>query len=343
MGRNRNNGSQRHRNGAVNSRTAVMPASPLLDNAIHSIRIGLEDSKADDEARALSAIRNLHAGLLLLAKEVLVRAAPNVDGEAVIAEAYKPLPDGHGGVKYVARSQRTIDLRTIGRRFRDFDIKVDQATLEKLNALRNDVEHRYTRQTPDAVRQTIVDSCPVAAHLFRLVDVRPLDALGEIWRTMLQEHQAYARERRECRETFDHVKWLSPVVGRGRRECPKCRSELLEQLNDKNREQEDADAVCRTCEARVSAESLIEGAVGDYYSGANHQDLEHGGDGLVLECPECRLNTYVMDLEPAGCVSCGHRIEGQCGRCGDDLTPTNLGASSPDFCDYCDHMVFKDD
>ena len=96
MGRNRNNGSQRHRNGAVNSRTAVMPASPLLDNAIHSIRIGLEDSKADDEARALSAIRNLHAGLLLLAKEVLARAAPNVDGEAVIAEAYKPLPDGHG-------------------------------------------------------------------------------------------------------------------------------------------------------------------------------------------------------------------------------------------------------
>lgn len=331
---------------AADSPHAVKRESELLDNAIDSIRIGVEDFKADDPARAPSAIRNLHAGLLLLAKEVLARTVPNVDEEAVLAAGYRPLPDGRGGVTYVASSQNTINLKTIGRRFKDFDVKVDRSTLknlEKLNALRNDVEHRYTRQAPDAVRQTIVDACPVVAHLFRLVDVRPLDALGENWRTMLHENQAYARERQECRATFDRVEWLSPVVGRGRRECPKCRSELLEQANAKNRKQEHADAVCRTCGARVSAESLIEGAVDDYYWGANYRDAKHGGEGFVFECPECGFNTYVMDVEPVGCVICEYTVEGQCWRCGEDLTPSNLGPNSPDVCDYCDHMIFKDD
>ena len=340
---NGNFASQGHDRVAADPPNAVTRESNLLDNAIDSIRIGVEDFKADDPARALSAIRNLHAGLLLLAKEVLARTVPSVDEEAVIAAGYTPLPDGLGGVRYVARSQSTIDLNTIRRRFRDFGIKVDQATLKKLNQLRNDVEHRYTRQAPDAVRQTIVDAFPVAAHMFRLVDVDPLDALGEAWRTMLQEHQVYDQERKACRATFDSVEWLAPVVGRGRRECPVCRSELLEQVDAKNREQEDADAICRSCGARVSAESLIESAVDDYYWGANHRDVKHGGEGFVLECPECGFNTYIMDLEPAGCVICGYAIEGQCGRCGEDLTPSNLGANSPDFCDYCDHMIFKDD
>ena len=343
MGRDAHCAGQGHRQAAGDSRRTVTRESNLLDNAIDSIRIGVEDFKADDAARALSAIRNLHAGLLLLAKEVLARKVPNVDEEAVIAAGYTPLPDGHGGVRYVARSQNTIDLKTIGRRFRDFGIKVDQATLRKLNQLRNDVEHRYTRQAPDAVRQTIVDAFPVAAHMFRLVDVEPLVALGGAWRTMLQEHQVYDQERKACRGTFDSVEWLAPVVGRGRRECPECRSELLEQVDAKNREQENADAVCRSCGARVSAESLIESAVDDYYWGANYRDAKHGGEGVVLECPECGFNTYVVDLEPAGCVICGYTIEGQCGRCGEDLTPSNLGANSPDFCDYCDHMIFKDD
>lgn len=42
----------------------------MLDNAVNSIRLGLEDLKAaeHDEARALSSIRNLTAGLLLLFK-----------------------------------------------------------------------------------------------------------------------------------------------------------------------------------------------------------------------------------------------------------------------------------
>ena len=37
----------------------------LLDNAMESIRIEVEDYETQEEARSRSAVRNLHAGLLL--------------------------------------------------------------------------------------------------------------------------------------------------------------------------------------------------------------------------------------------------------------------------------------
>ncbi len=54
----------------------------LFDNAIQSIQLGVEDYQANDPRRALSAVRNFYAGILLLAKEVLVRTAPGASPEA---------------------------------------------------------------------------------------------------------------------------------------------------------------------------------------------------------------------------------------------------------------------
>ncbi len=53
--------------------------SGLFENAVLSIQLGVEDYQANDPKRALSAVRNFHAGILLLAKEVLVRAAPGAN------------------------------------------------------------------------------------------------------------------------------------------------------------------------------------------------------------------------------------------------------------------------
>ncbi len=324
--------------------------SPLLDNAIQSIRIGVEDYEAHDPARALSAIRNLHAGLLLLAKEVLVQAVPNADEDDLIGAEYKPMPDDNGGVTYEKRSARTIGLAGIGERFKDFRIPVDRAALEKLSQLRNDVEHRYTEKAPGVLRQTVAGTFPLAARMFRRVGVDPVERLGDAWKTMLDVHEVYEQELRTCRETFDRVEWRHEVVGRHPRECPKCRSELLEQIGPENREQECADSACRLCGARVSAETLVESAIAAHYSAAEFLDYKHGGDGVVFDCPECGLHTYVVDSEPedggsefVGCMACDHRVQGRCARCQEDLTPGNLGANRSGCCDYCEHMLFKDD
>lgn len=78
----------------------------LFDNAIQSIQLGIEDYEHNDPKRALSAVRNFYAGTLLLAKEVLVRAAPKASVKAIIGSKFVPVPDGNGGVTYEARVTR---------------------------------------------------------------------------------------------------------------------------------------------------------------------------------------------------------------------------------------------
>lgn len=98
----------------------------LFHNALDSIRVGIADYQSSDPGRAVSAVRNFYAGLLLLAKEVLVRQVPAVaDPMAVLARAYKPRPDGDGGLEYVPAGGTTIDFTNIAERFRDFKLAID--------------------------------------------------------------------------------------------------------------------------------------------------------------------------------------------------------------------------
>jgi hypothetical protein len=48
----------------------------LLANAIESIQVGVEDYQAATRPRLLSAVRNIHAGVVLLFKEALRRRSP---------------------------------------------------------------------------------------------------------------------------------------------------------------------------------------------------------------------------------------------------------------------------
>lgn len=54
----------------------------LFENAVASIRMGVEDYRQQDGDRDVSAVRNFYAGVLLLAKEALVRKAPDADPRA---------------------------------------------------------------------------------------------------------------------------------------------------------------------------------------------------------------------------------------------------------------------
>ena len=58
----------------------------LLDNAVASIQLGVEDFELskEDPRRVISAIRNLYAGVLLLFKEELARRSPKEHGEPPI-------------------------------------------------------------------------------------------------------------------------------------------------------------------------------------------------------------------------------------------------------------------
>jgi hypothetical protein len=58
----------------------------ILENAVSSIQIGIEDYQSNDPRRVLSVVRNLSAGVLLLFKEKLRQLSPDGSDEVLIKQ-----------------------------------------------------------------------------------------------------------------------------------------------------------------------------------------------------------------------------------------------------------------
>ena len=90
----------------------------LFANAIESIQIGVEDLLKNDDRRVLSAVRNVHAGVLLICKEELRRLSPA--DELLLAQRFEPRPNAAGQISVVAVGRNTVGVE---------DIKVSSRTL----------------------------------------------------------------------------------------------------------------------------------------------------------------------------------------------------------------------
>ncbi len=321
----------------------------LFRNAIDSIRIGVEDYQTQEGIRTLSAVRNLHAGLLLLAKWVLVESVPNASEEDVIAAAYEPEPDGKGGVNYVPARNQTIGLHDIRRRFEKFGLDLTAKTKKRLDSLakvRNAIEHRYVGTTGASLRQTVSEAFLVAAEFFRLGGLDPVEQLGDAWGVMLEVNEVYERESEACWATFENVEWRFPVRDGSGPECPSCESELVEQDNPDNEEQDRASGRCRSCGEQVEAEAIIEHLVKSNFAWLDYVSVKETGECVLFACPSCMRETYVNDVDDGGelmgCLSCSFRL-GRCGVCGKGLVPDDLYGDSEDLCGSCGYGMAKAD
>jgi hypothetical protein len=212
--------------------TYPIAMNTLFGNAVQSIQLGIEDYQANDPRRALSAVRNFYAGVLLLAKEVLVRQVPDADPDEVLGARYKPVPDRDGGVRYEPMSNQTVDFATLGDRFKDFGLKIDRAALNDLNRIRNAIEHYCTNETGETVREAIAKAFPVVVDLFNLAEEPPHEALGDTWPIMLDVRAVYELER--CRCSFDKIDWPLKMLADVPFNCPNCNSDLVAQLDPDN-------------------------------------------------------------------------------------------------------------
>ena len=185
-----------------------------------------------------------------MAKEALVRAAPDADAKGVIAAAYIPVPNGFGGVKYLPRSHQTIGFAEVGSRLKAFGVSIDNKELREPNRIRNDIEHNYPRVPTHVVRRALARAFPAVVQLFWILREEPSEVLGEAWDEMLKVREVYEQEQRECRATFQSVEWHSPVLDGTQPSCQECQSELLAQEDAENTEQENIEARCRSCGKR---------------------------------------------------------------------------------------------
>jgi len=294
----------------------------LFENATHSIQIGVEDFLKNDDRRILSAVRNVHAGCLLLCKEKLRRLSPH--DELLLAQRFEPQPNNSGGVSIVAIGRSTVALDDIKKRFRAFGVALEWKRFEEIAEIRHYMEHSYFRGARDRARQAVADALVLIRTL--LVDVLhedPLKTLGpECWNALLENADLFEAELLACRATLDSVDWDTEAAVRALPDlaCPACRSSLPRQKRPSNSKQSEIEFVCSACGKEHELGPVLTRAFEETFGWEAHVAVKDGGDVPISTCPECGEETYV--LEEGRCAACDFAVpeDAICAVCGDRLT-----------------------
>lgn len=315
----------------------------LFENAISSIRMGIEDFGQQDADRDISAVRNFYAGVLLLAKETMIRATPNADPKLIIGAKLKPISDGAGGIEMVKVGHTTIDFQQIAERAKDLGIQLDHKALKDLNSIRNDMEHHYTDESANAIRAAISKGFPVVASLLKQMEEEPVALLGDAWATMLRTKELYDAELREARATLEKVKWYSPSLNETVFTCDQCQSELIEQIDPDNTAQGAVELHCKTCGEYPELDDAVERAIDKVHGREAYlRAKDTGEEGPVYTCPACDRETLVEGEDT--CANCNNELdyEAECNRCGNAISIQDfLEGMDEGLCGYCSYMHDK--
>jgi len=293
----------------------------ILDNAVQSIQIGMEDYRSDDPRRLLSAVRNVQAGILLLCKEQLRRLSPPDSEEILLRLKMRPI-QRTGTIVMVGDGHKTVDQFQIKERFKQLGIQVDWKPLDRLTEYRNDIEHYRFIGGREPLSAAIAGSAKIIRELVTEVLKRdPRKLLGQpCWDVLLDTEAVFDAEFAACRETLAAIAWYSPEVARSLDDlvCPTCASALVTQTYPANSDQSFADFYCRSCGAHFCSVELIENAIGQVLYADFYLAMTDGGEEPVTECASCAAETFVVAEDQ--CAACGYlRSIHHCGDCGVEI------------------------
>jgi len=120
--------------------------------------------------------------------------------------------------------------------------------------------------------------------------------------------------------------------------CTECGSGLVDVSNPSD-DRWAVNIKCRSCGKIWDFETIAEPAIGDYFGYENYSSVKDGGEPATIDCPECGLDTYV--LEDNVCVVCEASVQRDCKRCGSNIPPEEIDGEG--FCSWCAHMMSKGD
>lgn len=314
--------------------------SEIFSNAITSIALGIEDFETGTDVRMLSAARNYYAGLLLLAKECLVRAAPKANAMEIIGAKFKPKPDGDGGVDHEVVGYTTVDLAQLQTRFKDFGLPWPKADINKLQRFRNDLEHFHLREPVSALGEAIASSFPMVVDFFNLLEEDPQTKLAGVWDTILEQREAFERVQQRCLDSLQNVDWPAEVSRLDRLACPDCGSSLVGQADPDNDDHEHVVGKCHQCGEEIGFEKMMEVVVTASYEIDAYIRAKEGLDSSIATCPHCGVDAYVENGEVSVCFACGETLD-DCTRCGTRINVNEYNHDHPELCSYCAHMWEK--
>ena len=314
----------------------------ILQNAIDSIAIGLEDYESTDYRRIISSTRNIFAGILLLFKHKLCELSPPDSDEALIKQKVLPQYDATGAVNWIGKGKKTVDVQSIKERFQSLNIEVDWTRLEKINRYRNDIEHYYSTLSTDSVQQLIADSFIIIRDFIsEQVGEDPKDLLGdEYWKILVDVTEVYNKEKEKCIELIERINFFSDEISQAiiSFNCKECGSGLIEPSTDAS-EGVESNFICRTCGYLYVYEEIAIPALTNYFAGDDYWAYTDGGEPSIIECPSCFNNSYIF--HEGVCGACGFEANHECEACGCNIPSGEISESG--LCGYCSYMWSKID
>jgi len=322
-------------------------AEKLLENAIASIRLGVEDfllsqkksSAGGDAGRTLSAVRNLYSGTLLLFK---YRIATKVENGELLIFDIEPVVDGKGFRFVPRKSRRTLDFDGIRSRFKTFGITTDWTALDTIQKERNAIEHLHSEQTAGAVGKFLADLFPVLRDFItNELDEIPANLLGDTWQSMLAHHDFFDSNLKSCQAAWKKAgippEMKGPLL---LCTCEECGSPLIHPDEDKNGSSTEIDEdhyyVCLACAHQGKSLPLLEESLSEVLGGFNPFN---GEDPPTANCPNCGRETF--SIEHQECFWCGQKqVEMECAVCGNGLSLDE--ARFGGLCDYHRHIMERE-
>lgn len=313
----------------------------IIQNAINSIQIGVEDFESDDDRRSVSAVRNIAAGILLLYKEKLCRLSPLDNKELLIKQNIRPVQNAKGEITFEGKGNKTVDVQSIKDRFTSLNVEVEWKRFEEINKLRNDLEHYYTSKSPDTVREIIAKSfLLIRDFLSEHLQEDPQEILGnDCWTTLLDVNDVYSAEEYACKRSIDAVDWKYGTVKEALADirCNQCLSSLIHAPYP-----DDTYPIvnlhCKSCGQDFCFDDVLEECITDSLAGEAHLNIKDGGESPYDDCHECGKSTFIY--EEVCCVACGYEMEyTECEVCGDGLSLEDQYNEGK--CNYCQYKWEK--
>lgn len=332
----------------------------LKENAVVSIQLGIEDfevcqkkvAEGGKPARALSAIRNLFSGVLLLFKYRIVLSVPDDKQEQREQLIYNPpheiLPyvDDDGDVEWKPKGKfklTTIDVNNIKSRFETLKIDTNWKVINKLQQCRNHLEHLHPENTLGEIADFVAELFPILRDFIQEeLKEDPRELLQDSWEILLKQHGFFEDTRNKCLN-----EWRNVYVPRKMWEilkqcqCESCGSILLapsrECIDQGENVQNYPDTFryeCQVCGDKKLIESLLCDQLEIlYFQRAKDQDIHPE----LQECPECYKWTFVT--EKGECFWCEYESKyTECSRCGGELDRLEL----EDLCSGCQNYIVKE-
>ena len=303
----------------------------LMENAIDSISLGVEDFHSKDSRRVISAIRNTYAGVLLLCKQVLWNASPEGSNGSLIYNDLKlQMVNGKGLLVPKNIYGNTLNRAKIQTRFKELDYKLNWKKFEKLAIVRNQVEHLFIEKDPKFAKEALALAMPIIVELLELLEVDPsVEFDMNTWNELLENQEVFDALYEICQKTFDKVEWSSEVLKRSLpfARCKICKSSLIRQKDEENTKSKSIELRCSGCGKFQSKKKVFEKAIDSLFqiSIDSDDELENVEYIEATMCPYCGYRGWV-DNENL-CVLCEADVV-QCSRCGESFRPSELNEDS---------------